>query len=62
MLKTLLCKMNLGHHWVGETDKDGNFRRKCRNCGKYDRRAKWSGHLADGDHPVHPNSRTYWTS
>ena len=37
MLKTLLCKVNLGHHWLAETDPDGNFVRRCTNCGKLDR-------------------------
>jgi hypothetical protein len=57
MLKALLCKLNLGHHWVAETDKEGNFRRRCNACGKYDHRPKWSGHLARGDRPPNPDGR-----
>ena len=39
MLNTLLCKVNLGHHWLAETDQDGKFARHCTKCGKVDRRA-----------------------
>lgn len=54
MLKTLLCKTNLGHHWVAEADSDGNFKRHCVNCGKVDRHgARWSERLIDRDHSVH---------
>jgi len=53
MLKTVLCKTNLGHHWVAEADSDGNFTRHCVNCGKVDRHgARWSERLTDRDHPT----------
>jgi hypothetical protein len=53
MLKILLCKINLGHHWVAESDRDGNFSRYCLNCGKVDRHgARWSQRLSAGDHPT----------
>ncbi|MFJ6155784.1 hypothetical protein ACIQF8_07375 [Pseudarthrobacter sp. NPDC092184] len=55
MLKTLLCKINLGHHWVAEADRDGNFTRHCVKCGKVDRHAGWSEHLSDRDRPTHSN-------
>lgn len=52
MLRALLCRLNVGHHWLAERVPDGGFRRRCTRCGKYDRRtASWSGHLAAGDHP-----------
>lgn len=52
MLKALLCKINLGHHWLAQEDNDGNFSRHCVNCGKVDRHgAMWSERLSDRDHP-----------
>jgi hypothetical protein len=54
MLKTLLCKTNLGHHWVAEADGDGNFTRHCVYCGKVDPHgARWSERLSDRDRPTH---------
>ncbi|MCU1515536.1 MAG: hypothetical protein JWQ75_257 [Pseudarthrobacter sp.] len=54
MLKTLLCKLNLGHHWVAEADQEGKFRRRCRNCGKYARHGVGrSRDSAADDHPGH---------
>jgi hypothetical protein len=56
MLKTLLCKTNLGHHWVAEADRDGNFTRHCAYCGKVDPHgARWSERLSQRDHPTHSN-------
>ncbi len=54
MLRALLCRLNLGHHWVAEPDPDGGFRRRCRNCGKYAHHGvrRSSGPAAD-DHPGH---------
>jgi hypothetical protein len=55
MLKALLCRVNLGHHWLADTDQDGNFRRRCTRCGKVDRRvAKWPGLHAPGGPEAHP--------
>lgn len=52
MLTTLLCTLNLGHHWVAQSDADGTLLRHCTKCGKYDRRgARWSRRLATGDRP-----------
>ena len=52
MLNTLLCKVNLGHHWLAQADPDGTLLRRCARCGKYDRRgAKWFRRLAAGDRP-----------
>jgi Prophage protein (DUF1660) len=57
MLKTLLCKLNLGHHWLAAADPDGSLRRHCTRCGKYDRRgAKWFRRLAKGDRPADDGS------
>jgi hypothetical protein len=54
MLKTLLCKISLGHHWVAESDSDGNFSRHCVNCGKADRHgARWAERLSARDYPLH---------
>ena len=61
MLNTVLCKLNLGHHWVTEKDQDGTFRKHCSRCGKYDRRtATWTGHLAPGDRPPQHGSREFF--
>jgi hypothetical protein len=51
MIQALLCRLNIGHHWLAETDSDGGFRRHCTKCGKYDPSAKWSGHLSAQDRP-----------
>ncbi|MDQ0691519.1 hypothetical protein [Arthrobacter sp. W4I7] len=54
MLKTLLCKINVGHHWVAAADPDGNFNRHCVNCGKVDAHvARWPDRLSARDHPPH---------
>ena len=61
MLNTLLCKLNLGHHWLTEAGQNENFRRRCTKCGKLDRRTPtWSGHLAEGDRHPHQDSRKYF--
>ena len=53
MLITLLCKVNLGHHWLAQSDSDGALLRHCTKCGKYDRRgAKWFRRLAKADRPA----------
>jgi len=55
MLANLLCKVNLGHHWLAESTTDGRFRRRCTKCGKYDARGEnWSGRLDPRDHPHEP--------
>lgn len=61
MLKSLLCKLNLGHHWLLEEEPKGTFRRRCTRCGKYDQRTQtWSGHLDSGDRPPQHDSRKYY--
>ena len=53
MLTTLLCKLNLGHHWLAQADPEGTLLRHCTKCGKYDRRgAKWFRRLAKSDRPA----------
>lgn len=53
MIKRLLCRVNLGHHWLAEADAEGNFRRRCRNCGKYARRG---ARMGKGSRPADPDS------
>lgn len=54
MFKTLLCRMNLAHHWLATEVQDGHFRRRCTKCGKYDRHSKTvSGRIGSGD-PANP--------
>ena len=61
MLKKLLCKVNLGHHWLTVEEPKGTFRRHCTYCGKIARRADtWSGHLDHGDRPPEHDSRKYF--
>ena len=56
MLKALLRKINLGHHWVAEADRDGTFTRHCVKCGKVDpHAARWSERLSDRDRPTRSN-------
>jgi hypothetical protein len=39
---------------VAEADRDGNFNRHCRNCGKEDRHGgRWSERLSARDRPPH---------
>jgi hypothetical protein len=60
VLRTILCKLNLGHHWAAEADGTGSFRRVCVHCGKYDSHgSRWSGHLAGGDRPSRPDWGSY---
>jgi hypothetical protein len=60
MFQTLLCRLNVGHHWQTVEDPKGTFRRRCTLCGKADRRVDtWSGHLAQGDRPPEHDSRKY---
>lgn len=40
MFKTLLCRMNLAHHWLATEVQDGYFRRRCTKCGRYDRHSR----------------------
>ena len=55
MIGALLCRLNIGHHWLAERTPDGGFRRRCTKCGRYDRRSQsWSGHLEPGDRPGNP--------
>lgn len=55
MIRALLCRLNIGHHWLAETNSNGDFRRRCIRCGKYDpHSARWSGHLSAGDRPGNP--------
>jgi hypothetical protein len=52
MFKTLLCKINLAHHWLATEVQDGSFRRRCARCGKYDRHIKTlSGRGGDPANP-----------
>ncbi len=53
MLTTLLCRLNLGHHWLAQAGPDGALFRHCTKCGKYDRRgAKRFRRLAKNDRPT----------
>lgn len=53
MLTTLLCKLNLGHHWLAQAGPDGTLLRHCTKCEKYDRRGgRWLRRLAAGDRPT----------
>lgn len=55
MIRALMCRLNVGHHWLVERTPDGGFRRRCTKCGKYGRRSqRWSGHLEAGDRPRNP--------
>ena len=57
MLRALMCRLNLGHHWLADldTDTDGGFRRHCVRCGKVDpHMARRAGPLAERDHPGGP--------
>jgi hypothetical protein len=57
MFKTLLCRMNLGHHWMATEVQDGDFRKRCTKCGKYGRPIKTvSGDVGSGDPANHSNS------
>lgn len=51
MIQILLCRLNIGHHWLAEADSDGGVRRRCTKCGRYDQSARWSGHLSARDRP-----------
>lgn len=54
MLRTLLCRLNLGHHWMADvdTDADVGFRRYCVRCGKVDPHiARRASYRAERDHP-----------
>lgn len=54
MLKTLLCRTNLGHHRVAEADRDVNVTRHCVYCGKVDPRGtRRPERLFDSDHPTY---------
>ena len=53
MLTTLLCRVNLGHHWAALSGPDGTLLRHCTKCGKHDRLgARWHRRLAAGDRPA----------
>lgn len=52
MIRALLCRLNIGHHWLAETNSEGGFRRRCSRCGGYHRHnAKWPRYLSGGDRP-----------
>jgi hypothetical protein len=51
MLTTLLCKLNLGHHWVAEADRDGNFSRRAAGIAE-----KKTGTAADGPNGCQPGT------
>lgn len=52
MIRALLCRLNIRHHWLAETIPVGGFRRRCTNCGKYDPQgSKWPKYLSAGDRP-----------
>jgi hypothetical protein len=52
MIRALLCRLNIGHHWLAETDSEGWPGRRCSNCGRYDRHhAKWPKYLSAADRP-----------
>jgi hypothetical protein len=60
MLRKLLCTLNVGHHWLAETDQDGTLRRHCIHCGKYDHSgARWSGRRVAGDYPAEPGGTDF---
>jgi hypothetical protein len=46
MLRKLMCKLNLGHHWHVESTEDGSRYRRCTRCGKYDSDSDAGGHGA----------------
>lgn len=47
MLRSFLCRLNLGHDWHVETTEDGQRYRRCQRCGKYeDRGSKGPGDWA----------------
>jgi hypothetical protein len=61
MVRALLCRLNIGHHWLAETTSDGWFRRRCIKCGRYDRHnAKWPRHLSADDRPGNTWSPFPW--
>jgi hypothetical protein len=52
MFKTLLCRMNLAHHWLATEVQDGYFRRRCMKCGKYDPHSKALSERIGSGNPV----------
>jgi hypothetical protein len=57
MFKTLLCRLNLAHHWLATEVQDGYFRRRCTKCGKYESHRKTvSRGIGSGD-PANPSDR-----
>ncbi|NQD90081.1 hypothetical protein HP499_20035 [Paenarthrobacter sp. CM16] len=46
MLRKLMCKLNLGHHWHVESTEDGSRYRRCTRCGKYDNDSDAGSHGA----------------
>ena len=57
----LFCKLQLGHHWLAQTDAAGNFTRRCIYCGKSGTDSKkWNGHLVSTDRATNPDRGQYY--